>query len=258
MVHRRTILPSSPVVALLAVLALPVVAAAQGARPNPPKPGTPVPRPVSAAEANAQLKDRVLAVVDEDPILQSDLDRAIGLGMVQPGPKEDPTAFQRRVLDQLIADRLRFHEMDRFGFEEVPVEDVDSHVAAIRARFKDEAAYQKALRDQGMTPKDLRRLVARQLMALAYVDEQLGPRVFVGLDDITNYYKTTFTADLQKRGAPVPPLDDVRDDIRKLLREKRLNEAIAKWTDDLRNKADVQVFFGKPPGALPPVVKKVP
>ena len=38
--------------------------------------------------------------------------------------------------------------------------------------------------------KDLRQLVARQLMVLTYVDEQLGPRVFVSLDDINAYYTT--------------------------------------------------------------------
>lgn len=244
----------------LSLLLLLVVSAgpagAQASRPNPPKPGTPIPPPMSPDDP--KLRDRVLAVVDEDPILQSDLDRVIALGLAQPRPGEDPTAFRRRILDQLIEERLRFHEMDRFGFEQVPVEDVDAHVAEIRARFKDETAFQKALREQGMTVKDLRQVVARQLMVLAYVDEQLGPRVFVSLDDISNYYRTVLTPQMQKQGQTVPPLEDVRDQIRTLLREQRLNEAIGKWTDDLRRKADVQVFFGQPAGKLPPVVKKIP
>jgi parvulin-like peptidyl-prolyl isomerase len=222
----------------------------QPTQPAPPKPGTPA--------ADPKLRDRVLAVVDEDPILQSDLDRLIALGLAQSRPGEDPTAFRRRVLDQLIEERLRFHEMDRFGFEQVPVDDVDANVAEIRARFPDEAAFQKALREQGMTVKNLRQLVARQLMVLAYVDEQLGPRVFVSLDDINNYYRTTFTATMQKSGQPVPPQDEVRDQIRAVLREQRLNDAIEKWTEDLRREADVQVYFDQPAGALPPVVKKIP
>jgi len=247
MVQLRMILP------LLSLLLLAAPGVAQ--RPNPPKPGTPIPAPIPPNDP--KLRDRVLAVVDEDPILQSDLDRVIALGLAQPRPGEDPTAFRRRTLDEIIAERLRFHEMDRFGFEQVPVEDVDAHVAEIRARFKDEAAFQKALRDQKMTVKDLRQLVARQLMVLTYVDEQLGPRVFVSLDDINNYYRTVLTPDLQKKGQPVPPLEEVRDQIRNVLRERRLNEAIGKWTEDLRREADVQVFFDQPAGKLPPVVKKI-
>jgi hypothetical protein len=243
MVPLRTFLLSSLLVPAFALsLILPAApAGAQASRPNGPK-----------------LRDRVLAVVDEDPILQSDLDRVIALGLAQSRPGEDPTAFRRRTLNQLIEERLRFHEMDRFGFEQVPVEDVDAHVAEIRARFKDEAAFQKALRDQGMTVKDLRQVVARQLMVLTYVDEQLGPRVFVSLDDINNYYRTVLTPQLQKQGQPVPPVEDVRDQIRTVLREQRLNEAIGKWTEELRRKADVQVFFDQPAGKLPPVVKKIP
>jgi hypothetical protein len=253
MVRLRTFL-------VLSLLVLAGPAGAQASRPNPPRPGTPIPPPMSPNQlpGDPKLRDRVLAVVDEDPILQSDLDRVIALGLAQSRPGEDPTAFRRRVLDQLIEERLRFHEMDRFGFEQVPVENVDAHVAQIRTRFKDDAAFQKALRDQGMTVKDLRQVVARQLMVLAYVDEQLGPRVFVSLDDISNHYRTVLTPDLQKRGLPVPPLEDVRDQIRTVLREQRLNEAIGKWTEDLRRKADVQVFFDQPAGKLPPVVKKIP
>ncbi|HKH47158.1 MAG TPA: SurA N-terminal domain-containing protein [Thermoanaerobaculia bacterium] len=263
MVRLRMIQPLS----LLCLVLLAGPAGAQTPRkpagPNPPKPGTPIPAPVPPPNqpnppSDPKLRDRVLAVVDEDPILQSDLDRVIGLGLAQAKPGEDPTAFRRRVLDQLIQERLRFHEMDRFGFEQVPVEDVDAQVAEIRARFKDDAAFQKSLRDQGMTVKDLRHLMARQLMVLAYVDEQLGPRVFVSLDDINNYYRTVLTREMQKQGQPVPPVEDVRDQIRAVLREQRLNEAIAKWTEELRQKADVQVYFDQPGGKLPPVVKKIP
>ncbi len=265
MARLRTILPLSllPPVSVLCLFLLTAVAAAAQAprkpaapRPNPPKPGTPIPPPMNPGDA--KLRDRVLAVVDEDPILQSELERVIGLGLAQSKPGEDPTVFRRRVLDQLIDERLRFHEMDRFGFEQVPVEEVDAHVAQIRARFKDDAAFQKALKEQGMTVKDLRRLVARQLMVLAYVDEQLGPRVFVSLDDINNHYRTVLTPQMQKQGQPVPPVEDVRDQIRAVLREQRLNDAIAKWTEELRRKADVQVFFDQPQEKLPPVVKKIP
>jgi len=205
----------------------------------------------------AELKDRVLAVVDEDPILESDLDRVIALGFKEKHTGEDNAAFRRRVLNDLIEERLRFHEIDRFGFEQVPVSEIDSHVAEIRARFKDAATFQKTLKEHGLAEKDVRQIVARQLGVLTYVDEQLGPRVFVSLDDINRYYQTVLTPEMQKRGQTVPPPEDVRDQIRGVLREQRLNEAISKWTVELRAKADVQNYFDQPSGPLPPVVKKI-
>lgn len=237
------------------------LAAQAPSQPAPPRPGTKIPPAMQPNDPRLQqdpkLRDRVLAVVDEEPILQSDLDRVIALGLAQRRANEDETVFRRRVLDQLIEERLRFHEMDRFGFEQVPVEEIEAQVTEIRKSFPDDAAFQKALREQQMSLKDLRQLVARQLMVMTYVDEQLGPRVFVSLDDINNYYRTTFTSEMQRRGQTVPPVEDVRDDIRRVLREQRLNDAIEKWTEELRREADIQVYFDQPAGKLPPVVKKI-
>src|ERR1700676_602377 len=90
----------------------------------------PAPAPAAAAHSTGGanvLKDRVIAVVDDDPILATDLDRAIVIGQLEPKPGESQRAFRRRVLDDLIAQRLRFHEIDRFGLEQVPVDQIERH-----------------------------------------------------------------------------------------------------------------------------------
>jgi len=209
------------------------------------------------AVAQPELKDRVMAVVDEDPILASELEKVIALGLVQRHEKEDEVAFRRRILDGLIEERLRFHEIDRFGFEQVPVDLIEKNVAEIRARFPNEEAFRKTLRDLGLTQQALRQLVARQLMVLTHVEEQLGPRVFVSLDDITAYYRNVLTPEMQKRKQPVPPLEDVRDQIRAVLKEQRLNQELDKWTEELRRAADIHIYFDKPAEKLPPVVKRI-
>lgn len=204
-----------------------------------------------------ELKDRVMAVVDEDPILASELERVIALGLAQPRPGESDVAFRRRVLNGLIEERVRFHEIDRFGFEQVPVDLIEKNVAEIRKRFPNEEELRQTLRKLGLSQQALRQLVARQLMVLTHVEEQLGPRVFVSLDDITAYYRNVLTPEMQKRGQPVPPLEDVRDQIRGVLKEQRLNEELAKWTEELRRNADVHIYFDAPPNQLPPLVKKI-
>ena len=198
-----------------------------------------------------------MAVVDEDPILASELEKVIALGLVQRREKEDDVAFRRRILNGLIEERLRFHEIDRFGFEQVPVDLIEKNVAEIRARFPNEEAFRKTLRDLGLTQQALRQLVARQLMVLTHVEEQLGPRVFVSLDDITAYHRNVLTPEMQKRKQPVPPLEDVRDQIRAVLKELRLNQELDKWTEELRRAADIHIYFDKPAEKLPPVVKRI-
>ena len=222
---------------------------------------TPAQKPIqkpAAPVAGAVLQDRVLAVVDEDPILQSDVERVIKLGLEQANPGEADIPFRRRVLNALIEERLRFHEIDRFGFEQVPVDEIERNVARIRARFPDDAAFQKALKEVGLDPKKLRQLVARQLLVFTYVDERLGPRVFVGLDDVNRYYRNVLTPEMQRQGKTAPPLEDVREDIREVLKQQKLTEEVRKWTDELRDQADIVVYPDQPAGSpLPPVVKRI-
>ncbi len=214
--------------------------------------------PAAGGSQRPVLKDRVLAVVDDDPILASDLERAIAVGQLHPNPGEAEKAFQRRVLEDLVAQRLRFHEIDRYGLEQVPVDQIEKHVAEVRARFKDEATFRRQLKEVGLDEAALRQMMARQLEVLAFVDERLGPQVFVGLDDIARYYRDVLTPQLQKQHLAVPPLEEEREQIREVLRQQRLTDEIDRWTEELRRKANLVYYFDQPGGGpLPPVVKRI-
>ena len=210
--------------------------------------------PPGWAEGEApELVDRVLAVVDEDPILASDLEKIIGLGLVAPTPEEDDEEFRRRVLDQLIDQRLRFHEVDRFGFSELPLDEVERQLSLIRESFASDRLFQQRLQEVELDEQGLRQILARQIMVLIYVEERLGARVFVDLDDIEAHYREVLVPELRARGASAPPLAEVREEIRTLLKEQRLNEEIARWTEELRLEADIEDYFDErhtsPPGS---------
>jgi hypothetical protein len=200
----------------------------------------------------AALLDRIVATVDDDPILASELEPPIALGLIAPQDGESPEALRRRVLDDLIDERLRYHEVSRFGGSSLPVEAIDEQVAAIRARFADPEELATRLAAAGMNEEGLRQLVARQILVLTYVEERLGPRVFVTLDEIRSYYQSSFEPQLVAAGQPVPALDEVREQIRQLLKAERLNQEVERWTEELRRAADVVDRFDEvvgPPAA---------
>ncbi|HET9209275.1 MAG TPA: hypothetical protein VFR03_02690 [Thermoanaerobaculia bacterium] len=246
--------------AALLVFALLPGSPAVAQKPAPPKnPAKVTVKPPPPPSGKTELQDRVLAVVDEDPVLASDVDRIIRLGLEQPQPGETEERFRRRVLDGLIDQRLQFHEVDRFNFEQVPVDEIQKRVAEIRSRYPDEASFQKALKEVGLDDKGLRQLVARQLLVLTYVDERLGANVFVEPDEINRYYRDVLTPEMRKRGQIPPALDDVREDIRETLKQQKMTQEMTRWTRELRNKADIVVYSGnpKPNQPLPPVVKTI-
>jgi hypothetical protein len=251
-----------PALLVVALALLPGTAtAAPPKKPVPPAPApvaTPFAAATSAASAKNVPKDKVLAVVDEDPVLASDVERVVKLGLQPRNPGETDGQYSKRVLNSLVEERLRFHEIDRYGLEQIPVDEIEKAVAKVRAGFKDEASFQKAIKEVGLTAKGLRQLMARQLLVLTYVDERLGPRVFVTFDDINKYYRSVLTPEMQKKGQPAPPLDDVREDIREVLKQQKLTQELQTWTEELRAKADVVIYPEQPADApLPPVVKKL-
>lgn len=201
--------------------------------------------------------DRLLAVVDDDPILESQLDQVIGIGLVEPLEGEDDTRFRRRILDGLIEEKLRFHEVDRFGFAEVPVDQVEEQFQVVRGRFPDEESFQARLEELSLNEQGLRQLLARQVMVLIYVEERLGARVFVGLEEIQEYYDNELVPRLEANNEPIPPVREVREPIRQVLKEELLNEEIERWTDELRRNADVVDYFDRERRELPAVVHEV-
>ena len=268
--------PPSPSLPVLLLVLLAGPAAGQGeppAAPPPPEPRTEVvvpPAPpagetaepgsvpeVPAPAAGLALVDRVVAVIDEDPILASDVDRIVALRLVERAPGEGDGAYRRRVLGQMIEDRLRFHEIDRFGFQQVPVDEIERQVEQIRRRFADPAELDRQLAALGMTVESLRQLVTRQLLVLNYVEERLGPRVFVSPEHIQEYYDQVLAPEAARHGQAAPPLDEVREQIRAVLREQRLNQEIERWTEELRREADIADFSDREERPLPPVVHRI-
>jgi len=195
--------------------------------------------------------DRILAVVDDDPILASEVEQVVAFGIVKPEDDEDERATQRRALDFLIEERLRFHEVDRFGFAEVPIDVVDGEFNRLQRSFGGSAKFDQALERLGLDEQGARQVLARQVMIWVYVEERLGARIFVGLEDIRQYYDEELVPQLVKRGKEVPPIEEVREPIRTLMREQRKNEELERWTTELLQQADIEDYFDSAFDSLP-------
>lgn len=211
--------------------------------------------PVIAQEL--EPADRIVAVVDEDPIFHSDLRRALAFGFARPGERPGDL---RPVLDQLIDERLRAHSIDRYGVPPADPAEIDAQLNRIEAAHGGAAALDAELAALGSSREELRRSIDLQLRILVYIDERLAPRVFVDDGELLGYYQTDLTAELTRQGAALPPVAEVRDGIRSVLRERKLNAEAARWTAELRGEARIADLLDRPEGEereLPPVVLRI-
>ena len=156
-----------------------------------------------AAQEEFTTVDRILAVVDEDPILESEVEQVIGLGLLERRRDEEgEEEFRRRVLDRLIEQRLRFHEIDRFGFAELPIDEVERQFAAFRESFASEAEFSRRLEELELDETALRQLVARQMMVVTYVEERLDREIDRWTDELR---RKAEIEDYSASGRDAPP-----------------------------------------------------
>jgi len=195
-----------------------------------------------ALPAAAGTVDRVGAVVDRQVITVSEVNQMVELRFFPRERGESDDDFRHRVLEALIAQALRFRDVERFGAEDIPKDSIEARVTEIAKRFPTPTDLDAALRKVELTPDELRSLVKRQLQVEAYVQERFAPLVFVSNDEIDAYYRGTWSQQRRQRGLAIPPLAEVREEIRTLLRASRLDQEIEKWTTQLRERANVDIY----------------
>ena len=195
-----------------------------------------------AAPAAAVTIDRVAAVIDQQVIAVSEVDQMVTTRFFPRTAGQSEDAYRRAVLDSLIAQALRYRDVERFTPQEIPKDSIESRLVEIQKRFASPADFDAALQRAELTPDEFRALIKRQLQVEAYIQERFAPLVFIPNEDIEAYYRGTWSQQRRGRGLAIPPLADVREEIRALLRADRLQHEIETWTTQLRTRANVDVY----------------
>ena len=194
-----------------------------------------------ALPASAVTVDRIAAVVDRQVLAVSEITQMVEIRFFpRLAPSEDE--HRREVLNALIAQALRYRDVERFGAEDIPLDTIEARIQDIKRRFSMEADFNAALARAELSNDELQALVKRQLQVEAYIQERFAPLVFVSPEDIEEYYRGPWAQQRRERGLSVPALAEVRDEIRDAVRSARLQGEVEKWTAQLRERANVDVY----------------
>lgn len=185
--------------------------------------------------------DRIAAVVDRQVVTVSEIVQMVEIRFF-PRLATAEDEHRREVLDALIAQALRYRDVERFGAQDIPADTIEARFLEIQRRFASEADFASALARAELTPEEVRALAKRQLQVEAYIQERFAPLVFVTNEEIEEYYRTTWSAARRERGLRVPPLGEVREEVRTAVRGSRLQTEIDRWTAQLRARANVDVY----------------
>jgi hypothetical protein len=197
----------------------------------------------SGTPAAGEILDRVLAVVSGEVVTLSDARAAIALGLVGRRSSPDPIAD---AVAALVDRRLVLHEVERYQPPEPDAASIEQRARELAAALPADVPVDVALAALALDAARLRQLAREELRIAAYLQRRFG-LVQPSDEDVAAYYRT-HQAELARAGE-VPPLAEVRDELRRRLAAARRDALVAEWVADLRRRADILVLY---PGALAP------
>jgi parvulin-like peptidyl-prolyl isomerase len=197
-----------------------------------------------AGAARGEIIDRIAASVGDRVVTTSALDRQIRVASFQDGVKLDfSPAHKKSMLESMIEQKLVELELTNSRY---PLPDPAELTPAIeefkKAHFKDEAAYQAALAEYGITEEDFKELLLWQRTLLLFIQVRFESGIQVSADDVEQYFTKTVkpAAEAAHPGQPVS-LDDYRDQIERKITGQRADQQMDIWLRDVRKRTDVMV-----------------
>jgi parvulin-like peptidyl-prolyl isomerase len=189
-----------------------------------------------------QVADRVVAVVNDEPIMLSELRQTLPPGFEG---REDLPQLMRTNLEALINQVLILEEIKRLKLFTISDEEVEGALEEIAGRYGSLAALESELHKQGMTLEGLRESLRRRLLVLKFVDYRFRRYNEIEEDRIRDFYDGEWSAQFREAnpGIPLPPFEDVRDQLEQLLIERYVNEQLDAWLERARENARILIKF---------------
>lgn len=164
----------------------------------------------------------------------SDVRVALGLGLVELPPGQDPQAAG---LQGTIDRQLLLGEVARFSPPEPPAEAVAAEVAAMKSRAG--TGFAALASSTGLDDARLQQLARETLRIRAYIAQRFGSAAQVTEDEARKYYEehpNEFTRDGVRMA-----FEDADADARQRASAERLRVTIDQWTKELRTRAEVAI-----------------
>jgi peptidyl-prolyl cis-trans isomerase SurA len=188
--------------------------------------------------------DRIVATVNKQPLLMSDVDESVRVESFLQGRQSanlDPEE-RKAVLNRLIDRELLLQQMQA---DYSPADkEVTERVNSIREQLElagNDEAWQKALAAWGLSAADIEAFVRTQLQVMRFVDLRLRPTIRVDEQAIEEYYRDSLVPEVKKSGAEPEPLQQLRPKIRELLVQQKMDGVLESWLANLRIQSDVHI-----------------
>jgi peptidyl-prolyl cis-trans isomerase SurA len=200
--------------------------------------------------------DRVVAVVNGDMILESDVDEERRFEEIQ--PYRSVNNFTRdRAIERLIDRTLILQQAALEPEDDVSDKELDAQLLTLRGdipeckqyRCETDEGWQRFIGDHGFTAEEFKDRWRKRMQLLKFIEVRFRNGVTISEEEIRTYYEKTMLPEYAKRNVTPPKLEAISKRIEEVLLQQQVSALLEDWLKSLRAQGNVRIMT---PGEVSP------
>lgn len=195
------------------------------------------------------LVDQVIAVVNDDLILESDVDEERRFEAFQPLRRAG--GFSRQKAIERLVDRALILQQAKLQ-PDIAVTDAEVQ-AQLQTLRKDipackefhcetDAGWERFVQAQGFTVPELTERWRQRMQILKFIEIRFRAGIRITPAEIREYYDKTLAPEYAKQGTKPPALDAISERIQEILLQERVTSLLEDWLKSLKAQGAVRMM----------------
>jgi peptidyl-prolyl cis-trans isomerase SurA len=207
---------------------------------------------LAAPRVHAQgvLVDQVIAVVNSDLILESDIDEERRFEAFQPFRDPEGPSSRTAIIDRLIDRTLILQQAKLQPDDRVTLAEAETQLKTLRteipackpAHCETDAGWEKFVKSEGFTIPQIEELWRQRMETLKFVEFRFRAGIRISPAEIKAYYDKTLAPEVIREKATPPPLDSVSERIQEILLQQRVGSLLNDWLTTLKAQGTVRIM----------------
>jgi peptidyl-prolyl cis-trans isomerase SurA len=217
--------------------------------------------PVATSRARPVVLDRVVAVINRQVLLQSDVDAEMHFAALEPLQAGESEDTPLKAINRLIDRVLLLQQMNEQQFNpNISDADVEKSLLEQRAHLSGFGKY-SCLTEEGwnaflaahdLTNQEVVDHWRERMAILRFVDQRFRSGIRISQASVADYYATSVVPGFAQKNEAAPPLKALYARIQELLLQKQMNGMLQTLLNNLRDESNVQIVDPEYASAVKP------
>ena len=211
--------------------------------------------PVSGAAITAQgtaggvVLDRIVAVVNDDIVLESDVEEEQRFAAFQPLTEPSGAFTRARAVERLINRDLILQQLKIQPQAPVTDKEVDDELMQLRKEMPackvqhcdTDAGWLSYVTQHGFTVEELRERWKERMEVLRFIEQRFRMGIRIAPEEIKSYYDNTLLPQYEKQKTKPPKLEAISERIQEVLLQQQVSSLLGDWLKSLRAQGTVRL-----------------